>query len=1180
MVLADFQLEDRFERVEGSVAMSGVQALLRVLLDQLRADRRDGLRTAAMVSGYRGSPLGGIDSLMAGNAEELKQNNIVFEPGLNEDLGATIVWGSQLANCNFDCRYDGVLGMWYGKAPGIDRSGDAIKHANVCGVDPKGGVLLAAGDDPASKSSTLASESEPMLMGFQTPILYPGSVQEVIDYGRWGYELSRYSGLWTALKIVTNVADGYATVQVGPGRVSVTRPEFCWEGQPWAHTQQDALFGPNAVRMELEIHEGRLVAVDEFVAANQLNVETLPNRDGRIGLVAAGKTYYDLREALDRMGLNTPELQRRGVRIWKPAVVWPLEPTSLRTFAKGLDTIVVVEEKRSIIETLIKENLYGMAGAPAVLGKRDVQGAFWFPGHGEMDADLIARKIRPFLVDRLGPAGIGPAIDERVTIPLAVTTSTGHKASGRTPGFCSGCPHNRSTWVPEGSEAGGGIGCHGMAAMTATRNVRGVTQMGGEGCQWVGAAPFVTMEHRFQNIGDGTYHHSGSLALRQAVAAGTNITFKILFNGAVAMTGGQDVDGAMEVPELTRSVHAEGAAKVMVVTDDPKKYPTDANFAPDTEVWHRDRLDEAQLLLRDIPGCTVLIYDQACAAELRRDRKRGKAAEPAMRVFINEAVCEGCGDCGEKSSCLSVQPIETEFGRKTQIHQSSCNKDYTCLDGDCPAFIEVVPAGKVPAKVAVALDRIGDDLPEPDRIDEGNILMMGIGGTGVVTVNQMLATAALLDGKTANGLDQTGLAQKGGPVLSNLKVRNLSAHSDTANSDTATSDTANSEANKIGVGEADAYIVFDLLTGAHPVNLDKALRGRSVAVVSSSKVPTTAMVRDTGTEFPEWTAFRRVLDEATTPERNVYFDAGSLADRLFRSHMPANVLVVGAAYQAGVIPISAAAIERAIELNGVAVEMNTQAFRVGRKIVLDPGFLATLEIDRPTKPKRDTGPSDREQDLIDDLIDTVPNKSEELARLLRIRVPDLVGYQNHAYAASYVAFVAKVREAEAAVSSETALSEAVARYLYKLMAYKDEYEVARLHRSASFKRAVREQFGDKTAITYKLHPPFMRRLGVEKKIGLGRSGEAAFAVLARMKGLRGGAFDLFGRTAHRRMERELIDEYRAMIERALDTLTAGDEAAYARAVEIARLADIIRGYEEIKEANVERFRTRAAELGA
>ena len=1172
MALADFKLEDRFDRAEGDVAMSGVQALLRVLLDQLRADRRDGLHTAAMVSGYRGSPLGGIDALMLGNAEELKQNHITFLPGLNEDLGATAVWGSQLANRNFEGRYDGVLGMWYGKAPGVDRSGDAIRHANVCGVDPKGGVLLVAGDDPASKSSTLASESEPVLIHFQTPILYPGSVQEVIDYGRWGYELSRYSGFWSALKIVTNVADGYSTVEVGPGRVSSVRPAFEWDGKPWAHTQQDALFGPNAVRMELEIHEGRMVAVEKFVAENKLNRQTVTSPDAKVGLIAAGKTYYDLREALDRMGLSEAELSRRGVRIFKPTVVWPLEPASLREFARGLNVIVVVEEKRSVIETLVREILYGTASAPRVLGKRDTADGFWFPGHGEMDADLIARKIRPFLVDRLGGDGIGPAVPERITIPLAVTTSDGAKAAGRTPGFCSGCPHNRSTWVPEGSEAGGGIGCHGMAAMTPTRNVRGITQMGGEGVQWVGAAPFVTMEHRFQNIGDGTFHHSGSLAVRQAIAAGTNVTYKILYNAAVAMTGGQDVDGGMEVPDLTRSLHAEGVSKVMVVVDDPGKYPADAQFAPDTDVWHRDRLDEAQRLLRDIEGCTVLIYDQACAAELRRDRKRGKVAEPKTRVFINEAVCEGCGDCGEKSSCLSVQPVETEFGRKTQIHQSSCNKDFTCLDGDCPAFIEVVPGGKVPTKATAAVDGIGHDLPEPDRLDEGNILMMGIGGTGVVTVNQMLATAALLDGKQANGLDQTGLAQKGGPVVSNLKVRRLDSTPDTNGPHGSDA----GEANKVGTGEADAYIVFDLLSGTNPVNLEKAQAGRTVALVSSSKVPTSAMVRDTSAEFPEWTAFQRSIDEATTPERNIYFDAGTLSDNLFRSHMPANVLVLGAAYQSGVVPISAAAIERAIDLNGVAVEMNTQAFRIGRKIVLDPDFMETMHVERVGRVKRDTGPSKREQKLID----AVPDQSEELARLLRIRVPDLVGYQSVDYAAAYAEFVAKVREAEAAAGDETALSEAVARYLYKLMAYKDEYEVARLHRSKAFQQAVRDQFGDKTEVTYKLHPPIMRRMGAKRKIGLGRSGDAAFAVLSRMKGLRGGALDIFGKTAHRRMERELIDEYRAMISRALDTLASGDAAAYARAVQIAELPEGIRGYEDIKENNVERFRTRAAELGA
>ncbi len=1161
MALADFRLEDRFVRDEGDVAMSGVQALLRVLLDQLRADRRDGLSTAAMVSGYRGSPLGGIDSLMTGNQEELEANHVTFIPGLNEDLGATAVWGSQLANRNFDGKYDGVLGMWYGKAPGVDRSGDAIRHANVCGVDPKGGVLLVAGDDPASKSSTLASESEFALLHFQTPILYPGSVQEVADYGRIGYELSRYSGFWSALKIVTNVADGYSTIKVGPGRVQTQRPEFEWNGGPWKHTQQDALFGPNAVRMELEIHEGRMEAVDRFVALNKLNHQTVETSDAKVGLVAAGKTYYDLREALDRMGLDEATLQRLGVRIFKPTVVWPLEPTSVKEFADGLDVIVVVEEKRAFIETFIREILYGVTDAPMILGKKDEEGAFWFPGHGEMEADAVARKIRPFLVSRFGEDAVGPAVKERITIPVTLGAPSEKKQANRMPNFCSGCPHNRSTWVPEGSEAGGGIGCHGMASMTPTRNVRGTTQMGGEGVQWVGAQPFVTMDHRFQNIGDGTYHHSGSLALRQSVAAGTNITYKILYNAAVAMTGGQDVDGGMEVPELTRSLDAEGVARVMVLTEDPDKYPNDANFAPGTEVWHRDRLDEAQRILRDIPGTTVMIYDQPCAAELRRDRKRGKVADPAMRVLINEAVCEGCGDCGEKSSCLSVQPVETEFGRKTQIHQSSCNKDYSCLDGDCPAFVEVIPGGKLPEKSTVAVAKIGDDLPEPERIDEGNILMMGIGGTGVVTVNQLLATAALLDGKQAHGLDQTGLAQKGGPVVSNLKVR----------FEGSDPDEELGEGNKVGTGEADAYIVFDLLTGTNPLNLTKAMPGRSVAVVSSSKVPTGAMVRDTSAEYPEWSELQQTLDDATTAEKNIYFDAGNLSDNLYRSHMPANIIVLGAAYQSGVVPISSAAIERAIELNGVAVDMNTQAFRLGRKIALDPSFLDELNVERLGRVKREVKIGKKAEKMIA----AVGEPSEELERLLGIRVPDLIDYQDAAYGQTYVDFVSKVRSAEAGVGVDTRLSEAVARYLHKLMAYKDEYEVARLHRSKEFQQAIKEQFGDDTKVTYKLHPPMARRMGLKKKIGLGRSGDAAFMGLARMKKMRGKAIDPFGRTAHRKLERELIDEYRSTIEGLLGGLSAEN---FDTAVEVAGLPDMIRGYEEVKERNVEAYRERLAEL--
>ncbi len=1169
MSLTDFTLEDRFSLERGDVAMSGVQALLRAMLDQLKADRRDGLNNAALVSGYRGSPLGGVDQLMLSNKEELRANNITFLPGLNEDLGATAVWGAQLANYNFEGRYDGVLGMWYGKAPGVDRSGDAIRHANVSGVDPKGGVLLVAGDDPASKSSTLTAESEFVLVHYETPVLYPGSVQEVADFGRWGYELSRYSGLWSALKIVTNVADGYSTIKVGPGRVAPNRPDFEWDGKPWQHSQEDQLFGPIAVAMEREVYEGRIEAATRFVAHNQLNRQTVDTADARLGIVAAGKTYYDLRAALDRLGFDEAELRRRGIRVFKPAVVWPLEPTSIRTFATGLDTIVFVEEKRAFIELLARDALYGMPNPPRLLGKRHDDGSFWFPGHGELDVDGIAERLRPFLVERFGRDGIAAAIPVKTLIPVSAGSAP---STSRAPGFCSGCPHNTSTWVPEGSEAGGGIGCHGMASMTPLRSTKGTTQMGGEGIQWVGAEPFVTLNHRFQNIGDGTYHHSGSLALRQAVAAGTNITYKILYNGAVAMTGGQNVDGQMSVPELTRSVHAEGVTKTMVVTDEPDKYASDADFAPGVEIWHRSRLDDAQRLLRDTPGCTVLIYDQACAAELRRDRKRGLAVDPALRVFINEAVCEGCGDCGTKSSCLSVQPIETEFGRKTQIHQSSCNKDYSCLDGDCPAFVEVVPdesgkkdhSGKQAGRTPLVAPIAADELPEPDRIDEGDILLMGIGGTGVVTINQLLATAALLDGKRADGLDQTGLSQKGGSVISNLKIRRGS-------------DTDTGLANKVSAGEADAYLVFDVLTGTNPANLAKADPDRTVAIVSSSRVPTGAMVIDTAAKYPEWAALQETIDAATDADRNVYFDAGTIAERLFRSHMPANVIVLGAAYQQGVIPISADSIERAIEINGVAVDTNHQAFRIGRKIALEPAWLQTIGADhRPSLRERAAGLSEQSRSRrVASMIDTIADPSEELTRILGIRVPDLIDYQDRTYAETYCEFVAKVREAEQTATDDTRLSEAVARYLYKLMAYKDEYEVARLHRSDSFKDALADQFGPGAKITYKLHPPAMRRLGAKEKIGLGRSGDVAFAALARMKRLRGTAFDPFGRTAHRRLERALIDEYRGMIDTVLVDLS-GD--LYDNAVDIACLPDLIRGYEEIKEGNVALFRAEAQRL--
>ena len=708
----DFSLHDKYLQEEGRIVLSGLQALVRIPLDQHRADQRVGLNTASFISGYRGSPLGGLDILLARNKKLLDDHHAVFMPGVNEDLGATAVFGSQLANLMPEPKYDGVLGMWYGKGPGVDRSGDIFKHANFAGVGRHGGVLAVAGDDPISKSSTLPTHSEVALFDARMPILFPGNVREVIEYGRYGFELSRYCGCWVGFKIVTDVADGFSTVDVSP-IADVKRPDFTFNGQPWRHLQSPALFAPFSLQMEREIQLGRLEAARLFASENHLNQITVSSPQDRIGLVAAGKTYYDLHEALGRLGLKDDDLRRYGIRLLKLGMIHPLEQKTIREFASGLAEMFVVEEKRAFVELFLRDELYNLPDRPLILGKKDEHGQFLFPAYHELDADTIARVLAPRLAERL-PTGhlSGVGLEARFgTFELPELPAE----ADRSPYFCSGCPHNRSTLVPEGSVAGGGIGCHAMA-MRMARNTQGITHMGGEGVQWVGASPFSGVNHMFQNLGDGTFFHSGHLAVRQAVAARTNITYKILYNAAVAMTGGQAVDGAMSVPALTRVLEAEGVGKTIVCSHDTGKYRSHERWAKGVQVWHRDRLDEAQRLLREEPGVSVLIYDQPCAAEQRRKRKRGEAPTPARRVFINEAVCEGCGDCGVKSNCLSVFPVETEMGRKTQVHQSSCNLDYSCLDGDCPAFVTATlpPQGSrvqpVPAARNVDFER---DLPKP-----------------------------------------------------------------------------------------------------------------------------------------------------------------------------------------------------------------------------------------------------------------------------------------------------------------------------------------------------------------------------------------------------------------------------------------------------------------------------------
>ncbi len=1114
----DYSLQDRIEATDRTVAMSGIQAVIRVPLDQVRADAARGQRTAAMISGYRGSPVGGMDSAYEADRAVLEANDVRFISGVNEDLGATIVWGSQQAAMETSKRFDGVLGLWYGKGPGVDRSGDALRHANTSGVDHHGGVLAIAGDDPSCKSSTIASASEWALADLAMPTLYPGSVQDVLDFGRFGYELSRFSGAWVGIKLVTNVADAFATVDPDPARLTVAPVEFLVDGSPWRHSQSTTLIAPFSLELEREMMGPRLDAAKAFVAAQGIDRPVGATGPAELGIVAAGAMYGEVREALTRLGFeHDSDLSVAGIRLYKPAMIWPLEPTGLRAFADGLPEIVVIEEKRAFLETQIRDLLYGRTGAPSVIGK-SVDGRPFLPSHGGLLADDLIAPLRSRITrfvdeDRLKRER------SRITVVAA-----GIDLPGRTAHFCSGCPHNRSTLVPEGSITHGGIGCHSMS-LYMDRNVHGVTHMGGEGTQWVGMAPFVSDTHRFQNLGDGTLAHSGYLAIRQSISAGTTITYKILYNGTVAMTGGQDAAGDLPVPALTRALEAEGVAKTVVVTDDPKQY--DDDFARGVRVVHRDRLDEVQRELRGLPGVTVLIYDQGCAAELRRDRKRGLIATPTTRVVINEDICEGCGDCGEVSNCASVHPVQTPFGRKTQIHQESCNYDLTCLRGNCPAFmtVEIDPEYR-PTQHRIRLP--DGPLPaDPAAPDEADLVLIGIGGTGVVTISQILATAALLDGKYSNGLDQTGLAQKGGPVVSNVRIGRQPA---------ATSNR---------VGAADVMLVFDPVAASQ--NLDRASADRTTAVVSTGLIPTGAMVSGRADErFPALSEFRRVFEACT--EDSIWLDTAGIARAVWGSQPAANVLVVGLAHQRGALPLTSASIERAIELNGVAVDTNLEAFRLGRRLAADPSLIQTLGLD-------------------DDADREIP---ETLESIVARRVPELTEWQDAAYARRYVEVVDRVRVAEQAVVGErTEFSCAVARSLYKFMAYKDEYEVARLALRADVAR-----FGPNATMHYQLEPPTLRALGFDRKIAVPEAaGRAMFRALVRSRRLRGTRLDPFGRTEERRTERALIAEYEALVDHLVDHLSVD---RYEDLAAIAELPDMVRGFDSVKAAAVARYRDAVA----
>ena len=1217
---AGFDLDAKYRVTEGGVLITGVQALARVLFDQIRADRRRGLNTAAFVSGYPGSPLGGFDQTLQRTGALLGEHDIHWMPGVNEDLAATAVWGSQQDNLAPLRRHDGVIGMWYGKAPGVDRCGDVFRHANLHGTGANGGVICAAGDDPASKSSTLPGASEVALYDAGMPVLVPGTPQEVLDLGRHGYELSRFTGCWTGLKMVTAVCDGFGSADVATERIVARRPELTFDGQPWRFTQAPRFFLPVTIDLEAELYDRRLAAARAYAAENSLNVAEVDPPDAWLTIVSSGRVYREVRQALAGLGLaRDAEIAGAGIRLVRLGMIYPLEPGIVQAAARGVQEILVVEEKRPFVERFIREQLYDRSERPRVTGKRDERDRPLIPVDGELNAD----RLRPVLARRLAQRLAGPQFapldgparaSSFPIIPLETT---------RTAAFCSGCPHNRSTIAGAGSPVGGGVGCHAMV-MWLDRGAVSYSQMGGEGAQWLGRAPFTDVPHYVQNVGDGTFFHSGSLAVRAAVSAGVTMTFKILYNGVVAMTGGQDPAGQLDVPRLCQALAAEGTARIFVVSDDPARYRSwaglrrAAGLPAGTRVFGRDRLAEAERTLAAVPGVTVLVYDQACANELRRLRKRGRAPERTQRVVINEAVCEGCGDCGTKSNCLSVRPVSTELGRKTQIDQASCNTDYSCLDGDCPSFVTVRAPSAAAAKRAAAarpaaghgLPELAGDLPEPASkaaiADVGGygIVATGIGGTGVVMLNQVLATAAFLDGLGVTGVDQTGLSQKAGPVVSHLRLwrgpvtaaGENGAASEPAAAAAATADAApeqaaaadpaagprNAEArhpeagSAVGEESADLMLALDLLVAAEPRHLARLSPDRTVTVACTSVVPTSGMVRGVD-GAPDPGPIVAALRDRSRPGGLTTVDTEAVAMALFGDGVAANVIALGAAYQAGAVPVTAASIERAIELNGVAVPRNKAAFRAGRLAVHDPAALPSAGRAGELRRREDAARLAAARELAAGRGLTVP----AAGRAVR-RAAELIDYQDARLAGRYLDLVSAAARADAAGGAAAGLTEAVTDGFFHLLAYKDEYEVARLHLLPEFDAALAAAVPGRRGVRYQLHPPVLRALGLHSKIGIPAPlARPAFRALRAMRRVRGSKADIFGYSRVRRTERQLAADYEAQLRPLLDRAATRPGAGQAAALaELARLPLAIRGYEEIKLAAVQRYEADRARLGA
>jgi len=1131
MTLHDVSLDDKFDLSKERIFVTGAQAVVRMLLMQRERDRREGFRTAGFVSGYRGSPLGGLDLQLWRARRPLGEAGIVFQPGLNEELAATACWGTQQTELAAEGRQDGVFALWYGKGPGVDRSGDVFRHANLAGTSPRGGVLALMGDDHNAESSTNAHATEYAFVDAMIPVLHPAGVQELIDFGLIGYGLSRFAGTWTAIKCVKDNIESTASIEAGLDRVQIVQPDF--DMPPGGLNIRNEL---DPLGQEARLHRYKRQAVSAFIQANGINrIVYDGGPDARLGIITVGKSYLDVREALAELGIDEARARTLGIRLFKVGAPWPLDLLHVADFARGLQTVVVVEEKRALIEVQLKEALFNTAHRPLIVGKTDERGSWLFPAEGALDPNEIAIALGERILRTIGPSEEIAAHVSRLRQFQAMLVDTRDVAT-RTPYFCSGCPHNSSTKVPEGSVAAAGIGCHYMA-LWMDRSTSGFTQMGGEGAQWVGQAPFVTRNHIFQNLGDGTYNHSGVLAIRFAKASGANITYKILYNDAVAMTGGQQHEGGLSVEAIAAQLRGEGIERIAVVSDEPEKYGGPARFPAGTTIHHREELDEVQRELREVPGVSILIYDQTCAAEKRRRRKRGTFPDPDKRVIINELVCEGCGDCGVQSNCVSIQPVETEFGRKRRIDQSSCNKDFSCINGFCPSFVTVHGARlKKAAGKAGSADPL-DGVPEPRPFDLGaegwSAIIDGVGGTGVVTIGAILGMAAHLEGKGCGLIDMAGLAQKGGAVFTHLRIARKPEEI---------------QAIRVSAGAADLILGCDLVVSGSRKVLAAVREGHTTFLANIAEVMPGDFARSADFSLPT-ERLRRAIRRAAGESNAHFIDATAAAKALFGNSIGANMLLLGAAVQLGAVPLSPVAIEKAIELNGEAVAMNIAAFRWGRRAAHDPERL-----------RRVVGTTQPEAAVATTL-------DEMVAR----RVAFLAAYQDAAYARRYADAVERVRAAEdGAAPGSTLIAQAVAQNLFRLMAVKDEYEVGRLYSDGAFRQQIAREFDGYERLEFHLAPPLLSRPGSNgrpAKLRFGSWMMAGFRILAGLRRIRGTFLDPFSYTAERRMERELLKTYEADLDMIARTLQPGKiEAAAA----LASVPQIIRGFGPVKELAAER----------